>query len=538
MPRRTRQRFANGGTAIRTPTWEIATGGPSGLVVLDIDPRHGGLESLKKLERMIGRLPDGPRVRTGGGGLHFYFRHPGGSVKSRTGILPGIDVRADGTYVVGPGSAHETGRTYLWLHDKTPEKVALPTLPEGLLRLVQGQSPSISQPTPVIPEGLRNSTLASLAGAMRSRGMTGEAITAALLQENLLRCAPPLSDTEVMGIARSISNYPVSRGDLLSASSKNEEAAERILKFRTGAELAEETSAEVPWISRPWVALEAITELNGKVKLAGKTTYVTHMVKSVLEGLPFLGAPTKKTKVVFLTEQPPVSFRAALERAGLLGRRDLIVLFWGDTIGMSWHAVAQRVVQECKRRHAKFLIVDTLGQFAGLSGDSENFAGDALRALQPLQQAAAEGIGVLIVRHERKSGGALGDSGRGSSAFAGAVDIIVSLRRPEGNKPRNVRLLQSVSRFGNADDLLVELTDEGYRPLGTPGEAAKAQAAADLLSAIPKGPKKAATIDDLVKTTNRSRAQAQKLLEALVETDEVLKSGDGHRGSPYRYFRA
>jgi hypothetical protein len=94
-----------------------------------------------------------------------------------------------------------------------------------------------------------------------------------------------------------------------------------------------------------------------------------------------------------------------------------------------------------------------------------------------------------------------------------------------------------VSRFDNPDDLLIELTDEGFRPLGAPGDAAKAQAAAELLATIPKSQKKAPTINDLVKTTHRSRAQLQKLLDALVEAGEILKFGDGHKGTPYRYIR-
>jgi hypothetical protein len=58
-----------------------------------------------------------------------------------------------------------------------------------------------------IPAGKRNSTLTSLAGTMRNRGMSQGAIEAALLQENK-RCDPPLTDSEVLTIARSISRYP------------------------------------------------------------------------------------------------------------------------------------------------------------------------------------------------------------------------------------------------------------------------------------------------------------------------------------------
>ena len=97
--------------------------------------------------------------------------------------------------------------------------------------------------------------------------MTQQAIEAALLEENRLRCDPPLSNDEVSGIARSISKYPVSSYDLLSASSKNEEAAETNLKFRTGVEIANETADEVPWSARPYVASGALTEVDAKVKL-------------------------------------------------------------------------------------------------------------------------------------------------------------------------------------------------------------------------------------------------------------------------------
>ena len=81
----------------------IATG-PSRLVVVDIDPRHGGDASLAALEARYGAF-DTPEVLTGGGGQHFYFRTIG-PVKSRANALgaefPGIDVRAEGGYVLAP----------------------------------------------------------------------------------------------------------------------------------------------------------------------------------------------------------------------------------------------------------------------------------------------------------------------------------------------------------------------------------------------------------------------------------------------------
>ena len=220
--------------------------------------------------------------------------------------------------------------------------------------------------------------------------------------------------------------------EIVSAQYRDGVWAERKLPFRTAAEIETETAATVDWIASPWGAAGAITELDGKVKAAGKTSWLLAMCRAILDGEPFMGEPTSKTPIVYLTEQNSTTFRVAMERAGLLGRDDFVVLSWADTVSARWEVVVQEAVSECKRRGARLLVVDTMAQFAGLHGDSENNAGNALEAIRPLQLGAAQGLGVVFSRHERKSGGEVGDSGRGSSAFGGAVDTILSLRRPEG----------------------------------------------------------------------------------------------------------
>jgi hypothetical protein len=93
----------------------IRTGAASGLVVVDVDPAHGGTDCLESLVVAHGRFFDNTRtVRTGGGGWHFYFRHPGHLVRNDTGrrLGPGIDVRGDGGYVLAPPSLHSSGNRY------------------------------------------------------------------------------------------------------------------------------------------------------------------------------------------------------------------------------------------------------------------------------------------------------------------------------------------------------------------------------------------------------------------------------------------
>ena len=88
--------------------------GASGLLVLDIDPRNGGDDSLRDLEEQRGPLPNTVRCLTGGGGVHYYFRRPVDAPVGDATPWPGIEIKAEG-YVVAPPSIHpDTGREYAW----------------------------------------------------------------------------------------------------------------------------------------------------------------------------------------------------------------------------------------------------------------------------------------------------------------------------------------------------------------------------------------------------------------------------------------
>ncbi len=184
----------------------IPTGAATGLVVLDVDPRAGGREALKRLEAL--GLPATLTVITGGGGVHLYFRHPGGHIPSRP--VPGyagLDVKADGGYVLVPPSRHPSGGLYLWL-DPQPDFAQLAAL-GPLEALCRGpEAPRPAEPVgelETIPQGRRNVTLTSFAGALRRLGASREALEAALLAINEAVCRPPLPAREVREIARKVS---------------------------------------------------------------------------------------------------------------------------------------------------------------------------------------------------------------------------------------------------------------------------------------------------------------------------------------------
>lgn len=192
----------------------IATGAASGLVVLDVDPRHGGDNSIVELEAQHGDLPLDLLVRTGGAGFHVYFAHPDGRVPNRVklGGWAGLDIRADGGYIVAPPSRHASGELYCW--DTDPSAAELPPVPAWLMEMIrpaaQRTLPRRVQPGKAtkIVEGTRNETLFKFACRLRAKGSSDGQILAHLERLNGARCDPPLEHDEVAGIANKAASYP------------------------------------------------------------------------------------------------------------------------------------------------------------------------------------------------------------------------------------------------------------------------------------------------------------------------------------------
>ena len=326
---------------------------------------------------------------------------------------------------------------------------------------------------------------------------------------------------------------------LLSAVPIEDVAAERKLLFRSAREIASATPEVASFIAEPWLPEGGLLEIDGKIKSSGKTTFATHMCRAILDGLDFMGRPTRRSAIVYLSEQSPASFREALRRADLLDRDDFSVLFWHETIGTPWPAVMRAARAEARRIGAGVLGIDTVGQFAGVRGDSENNAGAALEAMAPAQEAAAvDGLAVFLLRHERKGGGDVGDSGRGSSAFAGAVDVVLRLRRPEGAARPGVRVLESLSRFDQTPDtLVIELTESGYVALGDTEAVAAEEARAAVLMAAPANEDGAMREADLLSAADVKRTVGQGAIREHIDAGRLRRVGEGKRGDPFRYWR-
>jgi hypothetical protein len=114
---------------------------PFHLIGLDLDVKHG-TDGVAELRALAGAyaftVPDTVTVLTPSGGRHLWLSAPGPVPNSVGRLGPGIDVRGEGGYVVGPGSRTVGGR---YLLAPGAARHPLAPAPEALLRLTAPPPP-------------------------------------------------------------------------------------------------------------------------------------------------------------------------------------------------------------------------------------------------------------------------------------------------------------------------------------------------------------------------------------------------------------
>ena len=185
--------------------------------VLECDVKHGGDETIAKFFTEHGAMPPTPTARSGGGGTHWYFRYPvGATIKSRSDVAQGVDVRGDSGYVLAPPSNHVSGGHYTWITDlSTP----LADAPDWVLGLVTeptaAKRPSHTETSttpmsfafvdeepcdfashPGAEAGKRNNALMRLLGIHLDRGDSMKTIEASAMAW-ASRCDPPIPSADI-----------------------------------------------------------------------------------------------------------------------------------------------------------------------------------------------------------------------------------------------------------------------------------------------------------------------------------------------------
>ncbi|MGN8225531.1 phage/plasmid primase, P4 family [Gracilimonas sp. BCB1] len=225
----------------------IVCGLLSNIIVLDMDPRHNGEESLEALEEKLGVFTQTTTIMTGGGGKHFYYLYPGKHrIKNSSGKLgEGLDIKTDGGYVVAPGSLHKSGRAYDWLFGLEEIKPFPDKLIEKLKNHRKTNNKTELSSSDPIYEGERNDTLFSIGVILRKKGANRIQIESELIDINRLRCNPPLNISEIKSIASSASKGPSSVSGNFQKRDENEEYGLWDTEFGNANEFVERYAEEV-----------------------------------------------------------------------------------------------------------------------------------------------------------------------------------------------------------------------------------------------------------------------------------------------------
>lgn len=137
-----------------TPNVGIATGEPSGIIVIDEDEASAYFNW--HIANQKATVPTWT-VRSGKG-KHYYFRFDERCKRLKNGVrfAPGLDIRTTGGCVVGAGSVHVSGKKYEW--ENGPDgPVPLADLPDWLFELLpkkeeqKQSSPVVVKETKAVP---------------------------------------------------------------------------------------------------------------------------------------------------------------------------------------------------------------------------------------------------------------------------------------------------------------------------------------------------------------------------------------------------
>jgi putative DNA primase/helicase len=180
--------------------WGVATGCESNVVVLDEDRHEGGEDGAASWANLVREHGDIVTTRTRTPhGRHHWFRYPKGrrKVANAVGLWPGVDMRADGGFIVVPPTPG-----YM-----LEEGVDPTDLPDWVVsRLAEGRVAKEGLPRK-IGKGGRNTTLFNLAVKLFKQGLDDEEVLAAIQLANDRRGDPRLGDDEIVELVHSASNY-------------------------------------------------------------------------------------------------------------------------------------------------------------------------------------------------------------------------------------------------------------------------------------------------------------------------------------------
>jgi hypothetical protein len=411
----------------------LLSGTVSGLLVVDVDPRNGGAKSWQALVAWHGG-PVTLTVNTGGGGQHFYFRYPAGQrIACRTNVLPGIDIRAEGGYVVAPGSVHVSGNPYQWTLGKGPDDIALTDAPAWLLELIaangvaqaQGAAPTVAADDLHVPDEIKRLIGdGDVQGKYPSRSEAVFAVIGALI-----KAGHP--DPEIINVMLNqqygISEKPREQGEawlqgeIARARKKPDKLPQRSNSVPVIVCLADVAPEKVEWLWHPYIPLGKVTCLEGDPGL-GKSYLLLALAAAISKGsdLPdTLDMEPGKCLLISAEDGLADTIRPRLDALGA----DMNRIFAFVTPPIADQHGLQMLEQRIVEHTPRLVTIDPLMAFMGGRIDI-NKANQTRQVLAALASIAEKyRCAIVVLRHITKGG-----SDRAIYRGIGSIDITAACR--------------------------------------------------------------------------------------------------------------
>jgi hypothetical protein len=500
----------------------IKTGAESGIFAVDVDPRHGGEDTLEGLVLKHGPLPDTLQQITPTGGRHLIFRHPGFHVKTCQALLPGIDIRGDGNgQIVSEPSIHpDVKKPYFWDGLQEIENQPIATAPTWLLALLRDKvdKPKHAEALPEkIPHGKQHDTLLSLAGTLWRRGLSVDEIETTLWDVNQRRCEKPGPRSDMRKMAESMSKYPRDvRNNVFTMAGQAEPASRQKRKLEAiDGETIFEADYPEPVFTIGELLARGVTLFCGRPKV-GKSWFTLQLAIAVATARRLFDRFPIETpgRVVYLALEEPKqrtgSRMKKLYRDAACHLQNLHFVYGIDPL---LSGGAQMLDEYLTENPAQMVVIDTFLALVRANNQRDVLRSDYNEVNVLRQIAEKHNTALLLVHHQRKmSADYHVDSVAGTTGLTAACDAIWSLRkRAEGDC-----LLEVTGREMKDTTLALRFqdgSDFGWHMIGEGAEAALSEERQDILTLLRvEGPQKPAKIALLLKkNANTVRVLLQKL---------------------------
>lgn len=445
----------------------VATG--AGLLVLDVDPKRGGLQSLGALEMAGVDIGDTFTVDSANGGIHLYFRVEDEVRNSVDSPGPGLDLRGSGGYVVGPGS-QVGGRPYR-IRASFPLAPAVPQLVAGRHRAPPSADRADAEPpvrierevlqdrgrrylrdhAPLAIEGSGgNTTTFKVACKLKDDGCD-PALTLELMQEEWNeRCSPPWPIDELKAIVGNAFEYGENRqgssapesafgpvdGAVLGAVDGNRPHVDETgtaSEVQKAPRFVVRSFADLkPTLDKTWLIDDVLPEGGLCVMTAkwneGKTFNAIDMAMAISRGGAWQSRGVRQGAALYVSAEGSLGNRVeAYRRKYLAGGRDPPFMAIESSVNLSHpKADLDPLIEAAQKIEGlRLIVLDTLARM--MVGGDENSGQDMGRMVAHASQLQKKtGATVLLIHHLGKdeSRGA-----RGHSSLLGAVDTEITISK-------------------------------------------------------------------------------------------------------------